>query len=156
MSFGDSPLAFALDGKWKMEDEKIKLEIMKLLIGAGADLEERNCHNNLSKYFCGPTPLYFASVRSYLSVVSLLVESGANIWFKHTPYWLVGDMTPWYIWAGWENDLLDSYYFPQIRRMLRPIYWRSAVLAWRKKERGRKWKGSAGGTLFRIKLENDF
>eukprot|EP00092_Neocalanus_flemingeri_P033265 GFUD01036176.1.p1 GENE.GFUD01036176.1~~GFUD01036176.1.p1 ORF type:complete len:325 (-),score=80.87 GFUD01036176.1:122-1096(-) len=108
ISFGDSPLGFALDGKWKMEDEQINLEILKLLIAAGADLEERNCYNNV----CGPTPLYFASVRSYLSVVNLLVESGANIWFKYTPYWLVEDMTPWYIWAGWEHDLL-GYHLPK-------------------------------------------
>lgn len=108
LDLGNSPLAFALNGKWTLQDEDINLEIVRLLVAGGADLEERTCHDNLSKPFCGPTPLYLSSVASYLSVVKLLVESGADLWFRYSPYWLVDHMTPWYIWAGGDDDLLGS------------------------------------------------
>jgi hypothetical protein len=101
-SLGSSPLAFALNGKFYLQDEDINMEIVRLLITAGAAIEERTCHDNLPRPFCGPTPLYLSSVASYLSVVRLLVESGADIWFQYAPYWLADDVTPWYIWADWE------------------------------------------------------
>ena len=106
------------DQKWEEKSvnetrcENATLEVAKLLLAAGADPNLRVCQTKLD---CGDPALVQAGQGSYLSVVKLLVEAGANIWSKSSPYYSRTEEK--HIWSdSWGLPETVQQYFLQLCR----------------------------------------